>query len=110
MVTAYTEVDSCFEVLAEGVFSDSVDCVVCSAFVLEAPELLAASLSAALYMLWVPTTTTPDTMQITSAAMASPLPLRVFRTQAARPIAAKMRPSSARKNDRLLIMGINEVS
>ena len=66
--------------------------------------------NAALYILCVPSTTAPDTTQITMAAIARPLPLFLPFEIPTIPTIPKIKPSIARKNEKLLIIGKNEVS
>ena len=71
---------------------------------------LVASLMAAEYMLWVPMTMAMASTFTTTEAMAMPLPAFLPRSTPTSPTTAKTRPMSARKNDRLLTNGKNEVS
>ena len=66
--------------------------------------------NAALYILCVPSTTTPDTTQITIAAIARPLPLFLPFEIPTMPTIPKIMPRIARKNEKLLMIGKNEVS
>ena len=75
-----------------------------------AAEEEAALSNAALYILCVPSTTAPDTTQITMAAIARPLPLFLPFEMPTIPTIPKIRPRIARKNERLLMIGKNEVS
>ena len=55
-------------------------------------------------------TTTPDTTQITIAAIARPLPLFLPFKMPTMPTIPKIMPRIARKNEKLLMIGKNEVS
>ena len=65
---------------------------------------------AAPYMLWLASTATTASTLTATAAMASPLPARFPRMQPTRPAMASAAPTSATKNETLLMMGINDVS